>query len=513
MTWDERTAMVSAISRRAFRDHLSTLTLVLSLALFLAIAGLFWKFTIDDAYITYRYADNLARGLGPVFNDEERVEGYTSLSWMLLMAAIRLAGLDPVPASKVMGLVCGLLTLAATFNLARLVSAHRKGTAALAVLGLATHSALALNTVMGLETALYTLLLTVAVLRLLGEQEGKGWWLSTLLFALTALTRPEGIAVFGLTWLYQVLLARERWPLTLSRLALFGTIVGAHFLWRWGYYGEWLPATYYAKTGDLGPRLRAGLLYLVEFLTGTGLFLLTACLVAVRQGNERLRYILWLCGGYAAVVIWEGGDWMPGLRFWVPILPLLYVILGETLIEGYHRFRPPTRGWQKGLVWMGVGAATFLYLVLASGQTVVTRLYTDLRAEGYEKAHCSLVTWLSDHAEPDDSIALMDIGIVGYYSRLRIIDLTGLTEDHIARTPGAFQEKVYDPAYILDQEPGYVVLVSTDGDPVPDFAIDRRIYRSPQFQDQYEFLFRLAHLGDGEGPGYYLLVFERKGRL
>jgi hypothetical protein len=104
----------------------------------------------------------------------------------------------------------------------------------------------------------------------------------------------------------------------------------------------------------------------------------------------------------------------------------------------------------------------------------------------------------------------MDVGIVGYYSDGHVIDLAGLTDRHIARSPGAFQEKVYDPAYVLDQAPRYVVLVSTDGDEVPDFPIDLRIYENPQFQTNYERLFSLSHLGDGTGSGYYLLVFERK---
>jgi hypothetical protein len=104
----------------------------------------------------------------------------------------------------------------------------------------------------------------------------------------------------------------------------------------------------------------------------------------------------------------------------------------------------------------------------------------------------------------------MDIGIVGYYTQLRIIDLTGLVEKQIAHAPGAFQEKVYDPAYVLDQEPASVILVDTDGDRVPDFPTDLRIYESPDFQTHYEFAFQLAHMGDGEGPGYYLLVFTRQ---
>ena len=40
----------------------------------------------EDAFITYRYALNLASGHGPVFNIGERVEGYSCFLWMVLLA-------------------------------------------------------------------------------------------------------------------------------------------------------------------------------------------------------------------------------------------------------------------------------------------------------------------------------------------------------------------------------------------------------------------------------------------
>jgi arabinofuranosyltransferase len=483
---------------------------LLSLVLFLALIGLFWHFTVDDAFITFRYADNLARGQGPVYNPGERVEGYTSFLWMLLMAVVSAIGWDPVIAAKVLGIASSLSTLVVTYRLARSISRHPRAVGWLAVLGLASSSILVLNTVMGLESPLYTLLLALAVLCLFREAETGSWWLSTLLFALAALTRPEGLAVFGLTWLYQVIFARERWQAAIARLALFGAIVGAHLLWRWSYYGDLVPATYYAKTGDLLPRLKAGLYYLVEFLIGPGVFLAVAYLLALRQRNRKLGYLLWLCGGYAAVIVWEGGDWMPGLRFWAPILPFLYLILADVLINSYHRLRTPTKTQRRLLNWLAIGLLGGLYLALAAGHTAITWLYTSMRARGYEQAHYALATWLQENTPPDASVALMDIGIVGYYSQLRIIDLIGLTEGTIAHTPGAFQEKVYDPAYVVDQEPAYIILVSTDGDLVPDFAIDRRIYESPVFQANYQYAFKLTHLGDGDSSGYYLLVFERR---
>ncbi|HEX9725550.1 MAG TPA: hypothetical protein VGC53_14820, partial [Vicinamibacteria bacterium] len=49
---------------------------------------------VDDTYIFLRYAENLANGNGLVFNLGERVEGYTSPLWVLLLGLFSRLGLD-----------------------------------------------------------------------------------------------------------------------------------------------------------------------------------------------------------------------------------------------------------------------------------------------------------------------------------------------------------------------------------------------------------------------------------
>ncbi len=76
-----------------------------------------YQFLTDDAYISFRYARNLADGHGLVFNPGfERVEGYTNLLWVLILAAGALAGIAPEAAAIPLGygltivlwlLVCG----------------------------------------------------------------------------------------------------------------------------------------------------------------------------------------------------------------------------------------------------------------------------------------------------------------------------------------------------------------------------------------------------------------------
>src|SRR3989442_4278247 len=54
----------------------------------LAVATVRLRFGIDDAFINFRFAENLAAGLGPVFNAGERVEGYTTPAWVFLLAGL-----------------------------------------------------------------------------------------------------------------------------------------------------------------------------------------------------------------------------------------------------------------------------------------------------------------------------------------------------------------------------------------------------------------------------------------
>ena len=53
----------------------------------------------DDAFISWRYAQNLVAGNGLVYNPGERVEGYTNFLWTVLLALCQALGLDMEAAS------------------------------------------------------------------------------------------------------------------------------------------------------------------------------------------------------------------------------------------------------------------------------------------------------------------------------------------------------------------------------------------------------------------------------
>ena len=230
-----------------------------------------WPRTVDDSFITYRYAENLAHGQGAIFNPGERVEGYSSPSWMLLLAAAIAAGLDPETVSKALGLISSLLLLWLVYRALRRAGVSGAG-AGLAAISLGASYVFQLWSVAGLETNAYALLF-FAGLALLAEPglTPRTSLPASATLAAAALTRPEGIAFWGLGL---ALVALTKHPARMRSVGLYllpGLAIGAHLLWRTSYYGNLLPNTYYAKTGGGAALWTQGWTELRDFaLTGRG---------------------------------------------------------------------------------------------------------------------------------------------------------------------------------------------------------------------------------------------------
>jgi arabinofuranosyltransferase len=496
---------IPAFPTRSWPVRIGLILVVLALAVSLMVV--FLPYTVDDAFITFRYAKNLSEGLGPVFNPGERVEGYTTFLWMLLMSAGLSGGIDAVLLSKLLGLACALGTIAVTAILAHRVSDRPQRVAVLAGLLLAANVDVALNSVAGLETPLFMLLITAAVARQVREEQEAGRPLAPLLFGLAALTRPEGLAYAGASLLYLAITHRRELGRILLRWVPFGVLVAAHFAWRYSYYGDWLPNTFYAKSVPLVPRVAIGVTFYVgDFLQDYGFLFLVAWFFALRQGNRRLRYPLFMTAAGIAIVALTGGDWMERNRFLLPIIPLMCLITAEVVSRIHDQLVQRSRGLAEGVT----AAVLILYLGLNARGLASLYHYTTVRAAGYESAHMQLARWLDESLPPGSSVALMDVGIVGYYTDLRVLDITGLTDRTIAHSPGVFFNKEYDARYILDQEPEVIALVDWDKDLEPDLFIDEGIYSHPDFLHRYTFDHKLEHYNDPQLGYYYLLVYRRR---
>ena len=79
---------------------------------------------VDDAFIGFRYIENLLAGHGFVFNPGQKaVEGVTNIGWLLALAPLA-AAVGPPAAAKALGLALLLSSLAMTMLLGRSLAAR-----------------------------------------------------------------------------------------------------------------------------------------------------------------------------------------------------------------------------------------------------------------------------------------------------------------------------------------------------------------------------------------------------
>jgi arabinofuranosyltransferase len=269
----------------------------------------------DDAYITFRTADNFLHGYGLVWNVGERVQTYTHPLWLALLTPAVAVTREVYFTSLALGAVC---TLAAVLLIVRLSTTRWNAIVCMAAL--VSSKAFIDFSTSGLENPLTHVLLLVFLWVWWDEPDGVRR-LRRLCFiaALCLLTRLD------LAPLVAPALAVEVWRVGFGA-AMQPAIVGFLPLIAWEffstfYYGTPLPNTAYAKLNTVmsaDVRLRHGYTYLTRAATGdpATLPVIAATVTALYRGRRQWPIVAGVAL-YLAYVVQEGGDWMMG-RFLTP---------------------------------------------------------------------------------------------------------------------------------------------------------------------------------------------------
>ena len=439
------TLTVAAVVLGVLLPRRKLTALLLSASTLAVHAALYWRFTVDDSFITYRFARNWALGLGPIYQAGARVLGFTSFAWTALLAAAVRCGFDIDLAAKVLGLAFAILALPAVALLARRLTGS--ATAALvAPLALALHPLYAAWACAGMDTPMFAAVLAWAAWALAsGRRVLRVLPLDALLFGLAIWVRPDGVLFAGVGLVCVALTPGPLRARAAACLRWAGVLVATAaplWLWQWSYYGRVLPNTYYAKLIPDSGRIETGLLWVVAFWVYSGFAWLGLLLIGLaREGLEgRTRLFLALASGALfAWVAWAGGDVL-SLRFAVHVLPLLSVGLAAgvaALVEVATRLGKPARA--PGPLALAC-ALVLAWSVLSLQQDRVALLSRDQFGAAYvvgnarnvEEVNLPLGRWLARNAPAGARLATWDIGAVGYYSRLPILDLYGLTDTTLA---------------------------------------------------------------------------------
>lgn len=440
-----------------------------------------WK--LDDAYISFAYARNLLEGHGLVFNAGERVEGYTCFLWVLLCAAGMALGFQAETWSTGLGVVAAVGAMAAAAGLGKaLVSGKRDWIGALVALLLAAWPPFACWAVSGMETLLFTALVTAALYFYV--RHGEYSFASPVITALAGLTRPEG-------WLLAFLLGThalmQRSRQGLRFVLLFAAVFVPWFAWRVWYYGFLLPNTFYAKVGNSWEQVVRGLRYLQLFLLDWGAVLFVGALLAAfflpwRRLHPLYAFVV-LYAGYVVVV---GGDVFPFFRFWVPIVPIFIAL---SCAAGAHLISSSQKRWRAVLL------ATFfsllgLRLVWVIPQTVRSQIHYRVVANSLTDFTFHTCKCVLARTAPHESIAGLGVGVLKYCTNRTVIDMLGLNDLHIARYAhvpmgaGLAGHEKYDSAYVLSRRPRYILIPPEDFKGIILPAV-RDMWQNPEFRKDY----------------------------
>ena len=441
----------------------------------------------DDAMISMVYARNLVEGHGLNWARQgEPVEGFSHPLWTALMVPVQLLPLDLQVRSLVVQLLSLALLLAHVVLVHRLVLRHfTTGRAPFALpAAVLTAAFYPLNywSLMGMETALQALLVSGSVLLALDVVEiGRDRHLALWgLAAVALLLRHDMLVPVAVVQAYVIArggLRRDRHPGARPRWLLGAGLCLAAVLgygaFRWAYFGDLLPNTYYLKlTGvPLDIRLLRGVATLAE-LVRAHLPLLLALAVGLlpllgaggprHRWGPRLALPALLFAASCAYSVWVGGDvWeleeednMRANRFIAFVMPQLFV-LGNGLLNlaldalARRRAAAPGPGGASG----SAGDETLLPRYLAAAATVAALLTVN----GLWLSHRVARNWatlavaerplhvvshqivygrlrlLQEVVAPDAVVASVWAGLPAYFSDFRMVDLMGYNERHIAR--------------------------------------------------------------------------------
>ncbi|MEO8878507.1 MAG: hypothetical protein ABI461_23160, partial [Polyangiaceae bacterium] len=422
-------------------------------ALSAVFAAWMWGFTIDDAFISIRYARHLASGNGYRFNsDGPTTDGVTPLPWPFVLAPFAHASaLAVLMRAKCINLVAWLS--AAFFLGKRIGSVDTKPIwRAAAVAVVAIDLPVIAGAVSGMETGIATALATFAAL----EADRNRVYSAAILAGISAAFRPEmapwALAIaLGLTITSpdrkssddseapRSASSRDPQVIALALLFAIGPFAFCALV-RFAVFGHLAPLAVLAKPSDL----THGAVYAVAAALVSLTFVLAFAPLAIARASRSAR-ILAVAGlvHFLAIAV-AGGDWMPYARLAAPVAPSLALV--------FIRSAPFAKWWSAAL-----------RIVLAAGLGIRMLISAAPAGRHVERDREALIQASRDYLQNAHIVASADIGWPTAATEAHIVDLAGLTDPNIAALGGGHTSKRIDPAMVIDAHADVVLLYATAG--------------------------------------------------
>ncbi|CZG10593.1 TPA: protein LphB [Legionella pneumophila] len=426
-----------------------------------------WLFTIDDMYISLRYAKNWAAGNGLLWNlNAEPVEGYSNFSFVALGAISIILHINPVLTLKIAGFAGLLATCLFIFLISRFWFTKRESF--IPCIWLLLYKGQVIWSVSGLETTVYQALISGSVYFAFrglgyhfypaprGEFKTSGFVLSGLYLSFAGMTRPETPALMLLFflligWDWNKLSGKKPWRGAVSFAVTIGLVFLPYFLWRWSYYGLLFPNSVYCK-GFNGISYSLDLNYL-KLIWPFAILALPACFYA----QDRRHYFLWSPGiiyllmlvNADPIVAFDNRLFLPAFAL---MLPLTLNGISYLLLSYFKK----QDNYFRAALYV---SSFFLALLFIPKMSLDAYRYFSQNPVHGEQLRKSVVQWLNTHAKNQDRVVLADSGLIPFLSGLTFIDSYCLNNKEMAQFPAVKRYELFCQQ-ILEEKPQIIILTA-----------------------------------------------------
>ena len=382
----------------------------------------------DDAFITYRYANNFRNGLGLVYNPGEWVLGTTAPFYAVMLGALSSLGATVEWLGHWVSVIGWIVSAWAA--LGQLWQRQRHFAGAVAALLIAVLPLI--GPALGMETSFLLALLLLTSWAWMSDRN----ILAPILSAAAVLTRQDAVLFVGLLFIARSI-SKKR---VLWREALLLTaLVLPWFIYAFWRYGAILPHSALAKINQnqfmavgggksfieqLLAHLSAGSPFAVVTI---GVSLALGLYVIVRYAREWWWLPCW-------VVLYVGA--YIGLKVasfpWYFVPPLTGIILicavGLGHLLGDCR-TAPTLPRITGIFRVALALICVLVIGFTYGNSSLTGSLNN--RPGYLTEYRDVGVWLATNTLKTDKIATIEIGVIGHLSQRPILDTMGLVSPEI----------------------------------------------------------------------------------
>ena len=485
--------------RSVARDLFWTPQVLMFIAVFLLLMHtyLFRNYITDDAFISFRYLENLMKGNGLVYNVGEKVWGYTNFLWIMVLFPFTELHIDPLLQARVISVSCNILTLCLVLIGFRQITIGTPSNI-LGALLLVSYGPFVLQSMSGLETSFFTFLVLLGLFlyksAINTKNQGLYYWVG-MIMALAALTRPEGIFIFCVL-LIHIVVYHNTIGLQLTRairkpLTGFLPIVVIFTIGMFSYYGVFWPNSLNAKVGLSSEQFLRGIWYYKAFAMRYPIHVLLLGMAAFfwKDANVIVKGIFRISVFLILFNIIVGGDWMFGYRLFHTLIPLTCLLVPFCMASLQKKFV------RQKVLPECITKALPIFLIILFSLLNLSNSKWDPKVfqatwPSYVQQGIKVGTWMREHFMKDSLLATNTGGTIAYYSKLPIIDMMGLNDPVIANrrnVPKAWKgiEKG-DGKYVLSRSPQYIQFRSAVGSIEPVFLSDIEIFTSRDFWQNYE---------------------------